>query len=234
MAYIYLLLLCTCILSIASAHDLVGKIQWNDECPGLSALRSSKFVLDNGRLKGSVTHDGSFRIPDVPVGTYILSVVSPNYAFDQVRVDVLDSQSTPEVRPYVLGTPLNPPSTVLLSHPIILTPRQKHAYFIPPESFDLVAMFSNPMMLIMVVGGVMMLAMPYLMKNMDPEAMEEFKEQHAKVSGFQSAMASGDLKSGLSAFLGNAEDETSSVVQPPAAQKPLPAIKNRGNKNKRR
>lgn len=31
---------------------------------------------------------------------------------------------------------------------------------------------------------------------MDPEAMEEFKEQHAKVSGFQSAMASGDLKSG--------------------------------------
>jgi hypothetical protein len=33
----------------------------------------------------------------------------------------------------------------------------------PPETFNLVAMMSNPMMLLMVVGGGMMLVMPYLM-----------------------------------------------------------------------
>ena len=33
----------------------------------------------------------------------------------------------------------------------------------PPETFNLVAMMSNPMMLLMVLGGGMMLAMPYLM-----------------------------------------------------------------------
>ncbi|KAG6845978.1 hypothetical protein H0H87_011026 [Tephrocybe sp. NHM501043] len=60
---------------------------------------------------------------------------------------------------------------------------------------------------------------------MDPEAMEDFKEQHAKVADFQNAVASGDLKSGLSAIMGG---EHSKV-----APAPLTA-KSRGNKNKRR
>ncbi|KAG6911827.1 hypothetical protein DXG01_000074 [Tephrocybe rancida] len=184
-------------------------------------------------------------VPDVPVGTYVLSVTTPDYTFDhvsalsfvlqqniekerQLRIDVLDSEPTPEVRPYAIGTPLNPPSTILLAYPISLTPRQKHAYFVPHESFNLLAMLSNPMMLMMVVGGAMMLAMPYLMKNMDPEDMEEFKAQHAKVAGLQSAMTSGDLKSSLSAIMGG-ED---SRAAPVASQSP-PATK-RGNKNKRR
>ena len=33
-------------------------------------------------------------------------------------------------------------------------------------------------------------------KNMDPEVMEEFKERHAKMSGAQSALQSGDLMGG--------------------------------------
>jgi hypothetical protein len=44
-----------------------------------------------------------------------------------------------------------------------MIPREKSVYFVPPETFNLVAMMSNPMMLLMVVGGGMMLAMPYLM-----------------------------------------------------------------------
>ncbi|KAG5644726.1 hypothetical protein DXG03_007855 [Asterophora parasitica] len=66
---------------------------------------------------------------------------------------------------------------------------------------------------------------------MDPEAMEEFKEQHAKVAGFQDAMANGDLKSGLSAFMG---DEQPSKPVAPANAQPTPAVKNRGTRNKKR
>ncbi|KAF8078440.1 hypothetical protein FPV67DRAFT_1465276 [Lyophyllum atratum] len=217
MVYIPLLLALSCLPSLSLALDITGRVQWNSECPDIKTLRPSKVVLDNGRMKGSVQHDGGFSIPDVPVGTYVLSVISPDYAFDQLRIDVLDSISVPEVRPYVAGTPLNPPSTVLLPSPIILTPRQKHAYFVPHESFNLMAMLSNPMMLMMVVGGAMMLAMPYLMKNMDPEAMEEFKEQHAK--------------SGLSAIMGGDEPSTAAA---PVTNQPSSAIKNRGNKNRKR
>lgn len=79
----------------------------------------------------------------------------------QLRLDV--KNSTSEVRPYVPGTPLNPPSPVLLPYPVVLIPREKSVYFVPPETFNLIAMMSNPMMLLMVLGGGMMLATPYLM-----------------------------------------------------------------------
>jgi len=58
---------------------------------------------------------------------------------------------------------MNPPSSVILPYPVLLTPREKQNYFIPPDSFNLGAMLSNPMMLLMVGGAGMMLAMPYLM-----------------------------------------------------------------------
>jgi len=43
-----------------------------------------------------------------------------------------------------------------------LVPRQRKSYFVPHQSFNVMQMFQNPMMLIMVFGGVMMLAMPYV------------------------------------------------------------------------
>jgi ER membrane protein complex subunit 7 len=82
-------------------------------------------------------------------------------SFSKLRLDV--KNSTAEVRLYVPGTPLDPLSPVLLPYPVVLIPRVKSVYFVPPESFSLVAMMSNPMMLLMVLGGGMMLAMPYIM-----------------------------------------------------------------------
>ena len=120
-----------------------------------------------------------YKRPGVPDGTYVLSLISHDYFFNQVsfylndrfsalayilfqlRLDV--KNSTAEVRLYVPGTPLDPLSPVLLPYPIVLIPREKSVYFVPPEAFSLVAMMSNPMMLLMVFGGGMMLAMPYLM-----------------------------------------------------------------------
>lgn len=83
----------------------------------------------------------------------------------------------------------------------------------PPDSFNMLGMLKSPMVLMMVFTGVMVLAMPYLMvcsglvapltainlppqKNMDPEALEDFKDQQAKVAKMQSAVTNGDFKSG--------------------------------------
>jgi hypothetical protein len=82
----------------------------------------------------------------------------------QLRVDVPQGpESLLEVRPYAIGTPLNPPSPIRLPYPVKLVPRQRNNYFIPHQSFSIMLMFHNPMMLIMVFGGLMMLAMPYIM-----------------------------------------------------------------------
>ena len=63
----------------------------------------------------------------------------------------------------MLGTPLLSAASVSLRYPIALTPRHKNNYFKPREAFNLLGMFQNPMMMVMVLTGVMMLGMPYIM-----------------------------------------------------------------------
>jgi len=230
----FVLLALSGIWSSTWALDIEGKIKWNDVCSRYSDLGPSQVVLDDGRLSGSVMKDGHFVISDVQPGTYLLSVQSHDHAFDTLRIDVLSTNSIPEVHPYVIGTPFNPVSPISLLYPIILTPRSKNTYFVPRESFNVVGMFQNPMMLIMVFTGVMMFAMPYIMKNMDPEMLDEMRERQAKMASIQSSMQSGDIKSSISALLaGDGEPKISGAR---AQSVPSGASQNRkgGNKNKKR
>ena len=70
----------------------------------------------------------------------------------------------------MLGTPLISASSVSLRYPIVLVPRHKNNYFKPHESFSLLGMFQNPMVMIMVLTGLMMLGMPYIMVTLLPSA----------------------------------------------------------------
>ncbi|KAJ7071305.1 hypothetical protein C8F01DRAFT_1109955 [Mycena amicta] len=203
------------------AIDVKGSIKWNELCPDVHSLGPAKAILDHGRHSGNVIFDGSFTIPNVSEGVYLLSVVSHDYVFDQLRIDVLDSGY--QVRPYAVGTPLNPPSTIILPE-ISLVARVTHGYYMPPQSFNLMGMLGSPMVLMLVVGGGMVLAMPYLMKNMDPETLKEFKESQAKASQLQSAVASGDLRAGFSALMA---DEPPAPAPPPAGTKSRGGAKNR-------
>ena len=68
----------------------------------------------------------------------------------------------PDVHPYILGTPHNPPSSISLHYPITLTPRQKLDYFVEKQSFNALGMLQNPMILLMGVMGVLVIGLPYL------------------------------------------------------------------------
>ncbi|CDO72318.1 hypothetical protein BN946_scf184977.g15 [Trametes cinnabarina] len=255
----------------ALALDLKGRIQWTPQCPSLKELGQAKVVLDDGKMRGGVTRDGSFTMymrpcfepPPFPLTlptdqtyqqgpissqsyrtTTSLTKYSPSlwdtidphtdHLLPQLRVDVFQSDTLPEVRPYFPGTPLSPAAPATLPYPIVLSARGRADYFVPHESFNILAMFQNPMMMMMLGAGVLVLLMPTIMvrplslvlwnvavrtfkawlrsrmtvqsaklsptqslqKNMDPEALEEFKERHAKMTNIQGSLQSGDLASG--------------------------------------
>jgi len=189
--------------------EITGKVSWNDICPDAASLGQAKVSLDDGIFTSSVTYNGNFTIPDVADGTYILSLISHDYFFDQLRLDVTNSTLEVLVRPYITGTPLNPPSPVLLPYPVVLIPREKSVYFVPLETFNLVTMMSNPMMLLMVLGGGMMLAMPYLMKTLEPDAVEEqFKEQQGRIKGELHQ----ELKTGLTPVIATGDEHNNPVA----------------------
>ncbi|KAH9025863.1 hypothetical protein EDB85DRAFT_208761 [Lactarius pseudohatsudake] len=186
--------------TICFAAEISGFVQWNEHCADAIQLGHAKVVLDNSVASGSISRNGNFIIPDVAAGTYVASVVSHDHVFDKLRIDVPpEHDSPPEVSPYTIGTPLNPRSPIKLPYPIKFVPRQRKSYFVPLQSFNVVQMFQNPMMLITVFGGLMMLAMPYVTKNLDPALLQEAQQSQAK---FTTALQSGDLQSGITALAG--------------------------------
>ncbi|KAJ3790240.1 hypothetical protein GGU10DRAFT_371313 [Lentinula aff. detonsa] len=224
-----------CLFLGSSAVDVKGQISWNDICREYNQLGHARVVLDNMKYGGGVLKDGSFVIPNVPSGTYLLSVISHDHKFDQMRIDIKDSTSSGEfieVRPYIPGTPMNPASTILLPYPITISARERFNYFVPRESFNIMGMLKSPMILMMIFAGGLVLGMPYLMKNMDPESLQEFKKEQAKMSHAQNALPSGDFKSGLSALMGAASGQDQTTSQPSQIRAQA-ANKNRG-KGKRR
>ncbi|TRM65802.1 hypothetical protein BD626DRAFT_485852 [Schizophyllum amplum] len=209
------------------AAEISGGVLWNGVCSDIRQLGQAKVVIDNAMHSANVLRSGKFSITDVPPGTHILNVRAHDYLFDTLRIDVPEpgengTTANPVVRPYISGTPLDPPSTVVLPYPVVLVPRGKYNYFTPPTSFNALGMLQNPMMLIMGAGFLMVLAMPYLMKSMDPEALQDINVNQARI---QSALASGDLKGGLSALM-----QTEEAV--PAA--PSPQRAGGAKKGKRR
>ncbi|KAI0001968.1 hypothetical protein BJV77DRAFT_1063328 [Russula vinacea] len=216
---------CTAVLSA----ELSGFVQWNEHCSDSLQLGHAKVVLDNSIASGSITRNGGFVIANVTAGTYILSVVSHDHVFDKFRVDVpTEPESPPEVRPYTVGTPLNPPSPIKLPYPVKLVPRQRKSYFIPHQSFSIMVMLQNPMMLITVFGGLMMLAMPYVMKNMDPEVLQEAQQNQARL---QKAL-SGDSKAGLPPVTGNGDDRSVVTTATPSKSGSNNVVKNRTKKRR--
>jgi len=208
------------------AADISGFVQWNGHCADATQLGHAKVVLDNSAASGSITRNGTFVIPDVGAGTYVVSVLSRDHVFDQLRIDVpSESNYPPEVSPYTIGTPLDPRSPIKLPYPIKLVPRLRKSYFVPLQSFNVVQMFQNPMMLMMVFGGLMMLAMPYITKNLDPALLQEAQQNQAKLT---SALQNGDLKSGISALAGGDDIRSANTTAIP----PQAVIKNRGKKRR--
>lgn len=217
---------CTAVFST----ELSGFVQWNEHCPDSHQLGQAKVVLDNSIASGSITRDGRFVIADVAAGTYILSVVCHDHIFDELRVDVPpEPESSPEVRPYAIGTPLNSPSPIKLPYPVKLVPRQRNSYFVPHQSFSIMLILQNPMMLIMVFGGLMMLAMPYIMKNMDPEILQEAQQNQARI---KNALQSGDLKAGLPAVAGNGDTRSAVATATPPQSGSNNVVKNRAKKRR--
>ncbi|EIN13522.1 hypothetical protein PUNSTDRAFT_129200 [Punctularia strigosozonata HHB-11173 SS5] len=231
-----------CLLSFvgsALAIDITGRINWNDVCPDIAALGHAKAVLDDGYTHyGGITRDGHFTIPNVEPGTYLLSILAHDHAFDKLRIDVPaadGSESLPEVRPYIPGTVISNSaaslaSVPLLAYPPTLAAKRRNDYFVERESFNLVGMFQNPMMMMMAAAGVLMLATPYLMKNMDPDSLKEFNERQAQVANIQSSLHSGDIRGGLSALM----DVGGAGAKGPESAPANPGVKSRPGKGKRK
>lgn len=136
--------------------------------------KTTEIVLNGGEYRTYTRPDGAFTFHDVAPGVYLLDVLSIDYVFSQVKLN-LPAALDQTIRcleyryPGAAKQPMN--------YPLELVPHVKQAYFEVREQPGLHTLFRNPMMLMMLFTGVVVLLMPKMMDNMDPEEMKKMQEQ---------------------------------------------------------
>lgn len=162
----------------ASSLDVRGKLQLSD--PNLR-LNSTRVTLTDGSVDGyfstySMGTDGSFVFYGVKPGVHLLDVHNLEYHFSHVKIQIPVDEDK-EMKCIEYAYPGAPKQPVDCSDGIILTAHAKYNYFESRPTFSILSIFKNPMMLMMLFSGGLMLLMPKLMENMDDEQKEQMKKQ---------------------------------------------------------
>ena len=155
----------------APTTTLEGRLNFPD-MSGYDTM--TRITLNNGEYTTYARSDGSFRIYNVPSGIHQLDIDSTIYHFGQVKIQLLeDSMDAPKCLEY----PFPGAAKRAIKYPLSLSPKATKDYFQVKKGFSILALFKNPMVLMMVFSAGMMFMMPKMMEGLDPEEKARMKQQ---------------------------------------------------------
>lgn len=150
---------------------------------GNNVLPSVLITLNHGEFSTYSTYkEGIFTFPNVPAGVHVLDVHSPKYIFSQIKIQLLpDAMDDPKCIEYVypgapkqiLASTNKPGETSFIS----LTAHGTYDYFEPRPTISVLSLLKNPMIIMMLIGALLMMSMPYMMEGLDEEQKEQMKKQ---------------------------------------------------------
>ncbi|CAN0199767.1 unnamed protein product [Ectocarpus sp. 6 AP-2014] len=158
--------------SACAAEEILGTLAMPDR----SVVPTTKVILNGGQHSSLTARDGSFAFRDVAAGVYLLEVLSPNFHFSAMKIKVDDMTGIIAIEYKYPGAPRKE-----AIHPLLLTAHTKWNHFEKREGMKVGGMFKSPMTIIMVLSMAMMVFLPKMMANLDPEQLEEIKDQQKAV-----------------------------------------------------
>jgi len=194
---------------IASRHfPIHGFVPLDGLVPPLASSADVKITLTisggSGQQKVRTTpkKDGTFALLDVPPGDHKLQIVAIGFSFPPIVVSVdgendgevvmrySEDMSTilPKVKMPEKTTKKNEENAKMVDR-VVVAPVSKVDYFEPSNRVTLLGLLKNPMVLMVLMTVVMAVAVPSLIRNMDPEALEELKKEMGKGNVFQQMAA---------------------------------------------
>ncbi|KAG0310634.1 hypothetical protein BGZ97_012430 [Linnemannia gamsii] len=202
-------------LSSVSAADVSGYlVGYGENAHPRELSHQTRVLLSGGQYSSMITKDGKFTFTNVPQGTYLLEVQSPQYTYPTIKVTLGEKEVKANLVSlgYDWSNNDNP-----LQLPLTLIPRAPTTYFIPREGFKISSLFANPMMLMMGASVLMLFVLPKLMANMDPEAMEEMQgmQEDMQMPSFEMP----DISATLAKFSTGGASSSSSSPQAASGKK---------------
>ncbi|KAJ1668071.1 hypothetical protein EV178_000732 [Coemansia sp. RSA 1646] len=174
------LLTTTAIADSEKTYRVRGSIMANAVLSDVSALAASaRIVVNGGEHTGFIKNDGTFTVENVQLGDSLLEVSSADYVFPKIHVRIStkeDGKASIAARYVQIGTEWSE-SAPILAYPLQLSAAQKYEFFTPRQGFNIVAMFSNPYMMMVGASLLAIFILPKLQANMDPEALKELQNK---------------------------------------------------------
>ena len=137
-------------------------------------LGTTEVMLNGGEYRTLTKTDGTFTFHDVEPGVYLLDVLSVEHFFSQVKINLPRSASSP-IQCLEYRYPGDAKRSI--SYPLRLVSPGRKQYFEQREAVGLHTLLKNPMLLMVGVTGLMVLVLPKLMENMDPDEVKKMQEQ---------------------------------------------------------
>ncbi|KAJ2503888.1 hypothetical protein GGI11_007565, partial [Coemansia sp. RSA 2049] len=157
-----------------------GSVIANEVLSDVSELPTrARVVVNGGEHTGFIKSDGSFAVENVKAGDSLLEISSADYAFPKVhlRISIKDDGKASIAARYVQVGSEWSESAPVLAYPLQISAAQKYEFFTPRQGFNIVAMFSNPYMLMVGASLLGIFVLPKLQANMDPEALKEVQNK---------------------------------------------------------
>uniref|UniRef100_A0A1B6MNE7 ER membrane protein complex subunit 7 beta-sandwich domain-containing protein n=2 Tax=Graphocephala atropunctata TaxID=36148 RepID=A0A1B6MNE7_9HEMI len=127
-------------------------------------------MTKGGYHMGFLREDGSFAIHNVPSGSYVVEVISPNYTYEPVRVEI---NSKGKLRARKVNY-IQTSQVVPVPYPLKLKPLGPTRYFYTREQWRATDFLFNPMVLMMVLPLLLIMVLPRMMN--DPETRKEMEQ----------------------------------------------------------
>ncbi|KAI8322516.1 hypothetical protein GQ54DRAFT_333206 [Martensiomyces pterosporus] len=173
-----LLLLAVAVFAQERTYRVRGAVVSNEVLRDVSELATrAQVVVNGGERRAFIQKDGSFAVDNVKLGDSLLEVTGADYAFPKVRLRITlkeDGRASIAARYVQIGSEWSD-DTPVLAYPLRISAAEKYDFFTPRQGFSIIAMFSNPYMLMVGVSLLAVFILPKLQANLDPEALKELQ-----------------------------------------------------------
>nr|CAD2183780.1 unnamed protein product [Meloidogyne enterolobii] len=126
--------------------------------------------LDYGRYQGFVRSDGTFKLNDIPTGSYIIEAISVDYTFEPLRIDITNKG---KIRARKLNL-LQPNVVVTMPYPVKMTALHPTQYFRKREEWRVTDVLMNPMIIMLIAAFLLMVITPKLAAQ-DPQMQKDMQ-----------------------------------------------------------
>jgi hypothetical protein len=105
----------------------------------------TRILVNGGEYAGFVRSDGTFVVSNVPSGSHIVEVCSPNYIFEPARVEI-SSKSKGKMRARKVDN-IQPSKVDAIPYPLRFKAKDRAGYFEKREQWRITDALANPMVI---------------------------------------------------------------------------------------